>query len=192
VGVLESQVIGAGGIRRLTAAILTAMALSAIPASTQSVSAPALKGAYLFRFTQFVEWPTQVVTAGAPLAICVVNDAAVADALEQIIRGHTVETHALTLRRLKAGEPLPTCHVLYLASAELKWPADVVETLNGKFVLTVSDASGFARAGGMLELFLENGRIRFAVNLEALQRARIVLSSRVLILAKIVKDADAP
>ena len=55
-------------------------------------------------------------------------------------------------------------------------------------MLTVSDAARFAQTGGMVELFIEDGRMRFAVNVDALQRARVRLSSRVLALAKIVRD----
>ncbi len=59
-------------------------------------------------------------------------------------------------------------------------------------MLTVSDATRFADTGGMVELFVEGGRMRFAVNVDALQRARIQLSSRVLALAKIVRDPKTP
>jgi hypothetical protein len=59
-------------------------------------------------------------------------------------------------------------------------------------VLTVSDAARFAETGGMVELFVEGDRMRFAVNVDALQRARVRLSSRMLGLAKIVKDAKLP
>ena len=43
--------------------------------------------------------------------------------------------------------------------------------------------------GGVANLFIEGGRMRFAVNVDALQRSKLRLSSRLLSLAKIVKDA---
>jgi hypothetical protein len=169
-------------------AVLTAIVLLGVPAATQSVSTARLKAAYLFNFAQFVEWPADAVAAGAPLALCVVNDGTVADALEQTIKGRTVKGHALAVRRVAAGAPLPTCHVLYITGLDQKRGLDVIGTLNGKLVLTVSDATGFAQTGGMVELFIEDARIRMAVNVDALQRARVGLSSRVLALAMIVKD----
>ena len=66
------------------------------------------------------------------------------------------------------------------------------ETVKGVFVFTVSDAARFAQTGGMVELFVENGRMRFAVNVDALERAHVRLSSRVLALAKIVRDDVTP
>jgi hypothetical protein len=182
-GDLESEV------RLQLGAVLTAIALIGPPASTQSVSAPGLKAAYLLNFAQFVEWPADAVPAGTPLTLCIVNDGAVADALERTVKGRTVVGHGLAVRRLQSGAPLPTCHVLYLAgSAEKRW-LDVIGMLNGKLVLTVSDAARFAQTGGMVELFLEDGRMQIAVNTDALQRARVRLSSRVLALATIVRDA---
>jgi len=56
------------------AAVLTAVGLTG-PVAAQSLSAPELKAAYLFNFAQFVEWPAEV-SAGAPLAMCIVNDGA--------------------------------------------------------------------------------------------------------------------
>jgi len=173
-------------------AILAAV-LAAASVTTQSVSAPALKAAYLLNFARFVEWPADTVPAGAPLALCIVNDDAVASALEQAIDGRVVDGHALSIVRLPAGAALPICHVLYLAvsTSNAKQSLDVIAALNDRFVLTVSDSPRFAQTGGMVELFLEQGRLRIVVNVDALQRAKVRLSSRVLTLATIVRDNPA-
>jgi hypothetical protein len=181
------------GARRLVAAALTALGLACGSwADAQSLAAPALKAAFLFNFAQFMEWPGETVPAGAPVALCIVEDIAVADALEKTVAGRTVEGHSLIVKRLKAGAQLPTCHVLYVAGSDLKRSLDVAETVKGVFALTVSDAARFAETGGMVELFVENDRMRFAVNVDALQRGRVRLSSRVLGLAKVVRDPKVP
>jgi hypothetical protein len=178
--------------RRFFAAVLTTFVLAEVSAATQSVSAPGLKAGYLFTFTKFVEWPADVVPAGAPLSLCVVNDSAVADVLAQTSKGRSVDSHGLTVRHVKPDTPLPTCHVLYLAGSDPKHALDIVGSLDDEWVLTVSDAAGFAKTGGMVELFVEEGRMRFAVNVDALERAHVRLSSRVLALAKIVRDDVTP
>ncbi len=55
-------------------------------------------------------------------------------------------------------------------------------------VLTLSDVEQFARVGGMAQLYVEDGRIRFRVNLENTKRSRLQFSSRLLALATLVKD----
>jgi hypothetical protein len=191
-GALETQVRPALGAKQFVGAVVTAVLLTPWPVAAQSLPAPALKAAYLFNFAQFLEWPANALPAGAPLALCVVNDGAVADALESTVRGRAVQGHGLTVGHLKAGAPLPTCHVLYLSGFDLKTSLDVISTLKDVPVLTVSDAARFARTGGMVELFIEDGRMRFAVNVDALSRGRVRLSSQVLGLARIVRDTDGP
>jgi hypothetical protein len=177
----------------LVAAALTAVGLTGgSRVGAQSLAAPELKAAFLYNFAQFMEWPAETVPAGSPLALCIVNDIAVADALEKTVNGRTAEGHSLTVKRLKAGAPLPPCHVLFVAGSDLKRSLEVVETVKGGLVLTVSDAARFAETGGMVELFLEGDRMRFAVNVDALQRARVRMSSRVLGLAKVVRDHKLP
>jgi hypothetical protein len=53
-------------------------------------------------------------------------------------------------------------------------------------VLTVSDPKGFSKAAGIVELYVEGGRMRFAINLDAAVHSGLRLSSRLLGLAKII------
>ena len=57
-------------------------------------------------------------------------------------------------------------------------------------VLTVGDGKGFSHAGGIIELFVEGGKMRFAINMDAAERAGLHLSSRLLGLAKVVRDGQ--
>lgn len=177
---------------QIVAAVLTAAVSTGAHAAAQPVSAAQLKAAYLFNFVQFVEWPVHEPPAGAPFVLCVVNDDAVVNALEQTIKGRTAGGRSLAVRRLGAGAPLPACHVAYFAAADQKQLAKVIGTLSGRLVLTVSDVPGFAQLGGMVELYREDARMRIAVNVDALQRAGVRLSSRVLQIATIVRDAPSP
>jgi hypothetical protein len=190
-GVLEPQVRRALGAGRFVAAVVTVVVLAGEWTAAQAVLVAELQAAFLYNFARFVEWPADVMPAGAPLVLCVVNDGPVADALERTIRGRNVEGHDLIVRRIKTDEPLPTCHVLHLGGFDLKRSLDVIATVRDEGVFTVSDAARFAQAGGFVELFLQDGRMQIAVNVDALQRARVKLSSRVLGLAKIVRDAPA-
>jgi len=171
------------------AAVLTAVTLiEPAAAQSRSLAASDLKAAYLFNFARFVEWPSEAVPAATSLTLCIVNDEEVAEAVDHAVKDRRVDDHALVVRRLKQGAPLPTCHVLYLAGVDLKRSVGVIESVKD-VVLTVSDTTHFADNGGMVELFVDGGHMRFAVNTDALERGRIRVSSRLLQLAKIVRDA---
>ncbi len=55
-------------------------------------------------------------------------------------------------------------------------------------VLTVGDASSFTRQGGMVGLITVGDHIDIEINLDASQRAKLKISSRLLNLAKVVRS----
>lgn len=55
-------------------------------------------------------------------------------------------------------------------------------------MLTIADDPEFAALGGVADLFFEDDKIRFSINLAATHRGRVVLSSQLLAMAKLVKD----
>jgi hypothetical protein len=182
--------------RGLLSAVLTTLVVGASPATllagADTVAAAALKAAFLFNFAKFSEWPADALAPGQRLAMCVVGDAAVADALGQTIKGHTIEGHELTVGILKPEESAAGCHLLYVSAPTIKRSAALLLAAKGASVFTVSDADNFAESGGVAQLIVENDRMRFAVNIASAQRGRLNISSKLLSLAKIVKDnADA-
>ena len=52
-------------------------------------------------------------------------------------------------------------------------------------VLTVGETLDFMRKGGMVQLFVENQKIRFAVNTDAVNQTYLKVSSKLLRLGKI-------
>jgi hypothetical protein len=171
----------------VVATILLAWAASA--ALAQSAPESALKAAFLYNFAKFAEWPADAPSAD-PLTVCVFGDSAIADALDQTVKGRTVDGRKTVVVRVKP-EGFRGCHVLYLAGLDTKHTQAVIDDLKGAPVLTVGDREQFAQSGGVAGLFVEQGRMRFAINVEAAQRGRLRISSRLLSLAKIVKDDNA-
>jgi len=173
------------------ATVLAALLLSSAPAGAQSVTAPALKAAFLYNFANFTEWPADALAPGQRLSLCVIGDNAVADALEQTIKGRGVDNHELTVTVIKAADSgILSCHLLYVSGVDPKRTDQLLFALSGSSVFTVGDGDRFAELGGVAQLILENGRMRFGVNVEAARRAHLKISSKLLSLARIIKDPN--
>jgi hypothetical protein len=151
------------------------------------VSEAALKAAFLLNFAKFAEWPSDVRPATGPLVLCSA-DQAVSPLLETTVAGQTVEQRPVSAVRVTLDEPLQDCALLYVGKIDRPKVAELTQTLNGSAVLTVGDEQAFASAGGMIGFFVEDGRMRFAVNVAAAERGRVRLSAKLLTLARIVKD----
>jgi len=171
--------------------IAAALALTIAPAvatSTRVQSNDAVTAAFLYNFAKFAEWTA--LPPGAPIVVCVVGDDAVAAAFVEIVRKQTVSGHALDTWRPLEAKTWRSCHLLYIAAGETTRAADGLGVLKALPVLTISDRKGFAQSGGIVELYVETARLRFAINVDALERSGLRLSSRLLGLAKIVRDPN--
>jgi hypothetical protein len=160
-----------------------AVVLLVTGAAAQEVTAPALKAGYIYNFVRFTEWPDDE-QAPQPLVMCVLGDPAVGDALERVVKGRTLAGRSMTVSLLARSGSTQACHVLYLSNVLPGRAAQVIAGLNDRPVLTISDLEGFTEAGGMAQFFFERGQLRFSIRNDAVKRARLQISSRLLALAK--------
>jgi hypothetical protein len=144
-----------------------------------------VKAAYLFNFVKFVEWPEEAFADPlAPIVIGIVGDDPFGDALPQVVLGKTVQGRDLIIRKYRAGEDLRGSHILFISASEKKRLPQIFSSLHGSCVLTVADIDGFLEEGGMILLFSEGSRVRFAINVDAVNQAKLKVSSKLLSLAR--------
>ena len=174
-----------GGVALAVA--LTLVSIRATHLEAQQASAPQLIAAFLLNFVKFTTWPDASLPAGARIVVCVLDDDRVADALTQItigksVGGHPVEVRG-TARRSLPGE----CQVMYASGLDRRRVRKLIHATSGLPILTVGVSSDFAEQGGVAYFFVDRGRMRFAVNTRAADRANLRISSKLLSLARIVR-----
>ena len=156
----------------------------------QGASAPALRAAFMYNFAKFTEWPANVIPRDQPMVFCVTDDAPMAEALEQIVKGRAVGGHALAVRRVGLDSGVRACHLLYASGLDAKRANELLGTVEHLPVLTVGDFERFAQMGGVASFFVEDGKMRFAINIDSAQRAGLRVSSKLLMLARIVRSSE--
>jgi hypothetical protein len=169
---------------RVALAVMTVFLLMRALAFAQDVTEPALKAAFIYNFAKFTEWPADAVAVAEPFVMCVFGDTAVGDALERAVEARLLAGHSLTVVHLEPGGPQRACHVLYVSGVTTAQVVQLVTRVRDVPVLTISDLDGFTAPGGMVRFFFEQGQLRFSVHLDAVKRARLKISSRLLALAR--------
>jgi hypothetical protein len=145
----------------------------------------AVKAAYLYNFAKFVSWPADSSLTRAPaLTIGVLSDASFLHAVEATVRGKQVAGRPLAVRHFRTVKDVEPCEVLFIDRTQAEHLPELRERLAGWPVLTVSDAEGFASRGGMIGLFLEDGRVRFEVGVAAARTGGLQVSSKLLRLSR--------
>jgi hypothetical protein len=177
-------------IRRFAAAGIVIALVAAFPgaptATAQAPSESEVKAALIYKFLPQVTWPGLAPTA--PIVTCVVSDSGVAASLSDIVKGKTVEAHTIEVRQLRDPGASAGCHVVFVAGAEIRRFTAGLTAIRTSPLLTISDGGNFAKSGGVIEFFVENGRMRFSINTDAMSRSGLQISSQVLRLARIVRD----
>ena len=145
-----------------------------------------LRAAFIQNFIKFTEWPQDALRPASPLVACVLGDSAFGDVLENYVKGHPVDGHEIVVSRIAADGVPRSCHLLFISGVTDKQAARVVAGLGESSVLTLSDLDRFTQVGGMAQLYVEGGRMRFRVNLDNTRRSRLQFSSKLLALATLV------
>jgi len=145
-----------------------------------------VKALFLYNFAKFVEWPNPL--PGDGISIGILGDDPFGDMLTQAIAGKTVNGHGFNVRHVKP-EQARQCQIVFVAASERKHLRAVLDSVAGSPILTVGDMHGFAQSGGMIDFEIVDSKVRFEVNIEAAERARLKLSSKLLSLAKIVRES---
>ena len=152
-----------------------------------------VKAAFVFNFAKFVEWPVDTFKSeNDPIVFCVFRHDPFGSALDEIIRGKAINNRAVLARRITELPDLKSCQLVFVSSVDYGHLSEVLKSLKGTSALVVGESEGFAERGGGIEFFQEDKKLRFAINVDAIQRARLTVSSKLLALARIVHDQVHP
>src|SRR5687768_6268396 len=145
-------------------------------------SADAVKAAFLYRFTSYVQWPLDVAGDG-PFVIGVADGEPVAAELDALLPGMNLRGRRVEVRRLSKPEELDGVHILYVGPGTLSRTRAVRARATTLPILVVTDREDGIEAGGVIN-FLATGRnVRFEVSLVAADRARLTIDSALLSVA---------
>jgi len=176
------------------AALLAALSLSAPAAPAAAARSPEkeleykVKAAFLYNFAKFVEWPAAVFPEPrSPFNLCVLCDDPFGPSLDQTVAGESIDGRPIAVQRGARLAELKGCHLLFVSRSERERQRESLAALRDSAVLTVGDAGRFLDDGGMIDFVLEGNRVRFEVNLAAVEKSRLKISSKLLRLARVVR-----
>jgi hypothetical protein len=140
-----------------------------------------VKAAYLYKFASYVEWPEGAFPhQDSPLVIGVIGADAVADELEHIVAGHTINGRTIIARKLKRGEPLTGLHMLFIGRLEKAHLLELFSEAKNKPLLTVTESEDAHALGSMINFVVTDDRLRFEVALAPVGVGGLKISARML------------
>ncbi|MBN2019463.1 MAG: YfiR family protein [Sedimentisphaerales bacterium] len=170
-----------------------------------------VKAAFIYNFLKFVDWPEEKMSGDSnEIIIGIIGEDPFGSAAD-IFKGKTVEDRKVVVKRFETLEHIKKmaeqdrneqlglirkCHLLFVCPSEQKLASEITKLVEKDAVLTVGDNDRFIESGGMINLFIEDNRIRFDINLLASKKAGLEMRSQLVRLArKVIKneqDATPP
>jgi hypothetical protein len=151
-----------------------------------------VEAVFLLHFTQFVEWPAQeFADPHAPFVIGVLGRDPFGSALDEVVRGETVNGRPLIVKRFAAAADLSPCQILFIDRSAVKEADQVIGTLSHSGTLTVSNVDVPAPADVIIKFLNEDRRIRLRINVDYARSAGLTISSKLLRPAQLVGSIPA-
>ncbi len=175
-------------ISKLRIPVLISCLLIGSPVFAQEVTEYQVKALFIYNFAKFVEWPPEsVANPRDPINICVLGQNPFGAALDQAVRGKAVGAREVLLKHLNAGDDAKSCQVLFVSTDKKRAKSLISEIANAP-ILTIGDSDGFTDSGGIIGFAMEDSKVRFDINLESAERSHLKISSKLLSLARSVKE----
>lgn len=175
-------------IRSIPAITCLSLGLFAAAAEAATVSQPSqseVEAVYLFDFGRFVRWPAG--TDQGQMSLCVAGSPSFSAGLEKIVVNEKIGGRTLEVRRVSRAKDENGCAILFIDATQREHAEELLQGVADQPTLTVSDLPDFLSRGGMVQFQLVEKRVRFSVNLDAVNHVRLTMSSELLKVAMSVK-----
>lgn len=143
-----------------------------------------LEAVFIYNFLKYTQWPAD--DPDQPYHIVILGETPVYEYLTAIASDQKVNGREILVIRQSRWSAEDTCHVLYISPDNRRKLPDIMARIQDKSVLTISDRANSGGGSTTLSFFLEDGKLRFQVDMDLIRKSGIRLSSQLLKLARVV------
>ncbi|GJL76724.1 YfiR family protein [Nitrosomonas sp.] len=163
--------------------LLVGMILSfQLPAASSIASATdeyRVKTAFIYNFLAFTQWPEHT---GKTINLCIFGKDYFGDEID-LLQTKSVNQFAIKVSRLAALEKAGNCQALFISKSEDGHLSGILDSLQGRAILTLTDSTDAASKGAIINMHLIENKVKFEINLESARHVGLIISARLLQLA---------
>jgi hypothetical protein len=142
-----------------------------------------LKAAFIYNFTNFVEWSS---SSEEQFVIGVLGNSLIAEPLEEIARTKMVRNKKIVIREFSSPDEITPCDILFVSKNSPFALEEIISSSIVKKTLVICEKRGAAVAGACINFVVVNDKLKFETNLNSINAAGLKVSSQLLKLAIVV------
>jgi hypothetical protein len=147
----------------------------------QTYQEDAVKAAFLHRFAAYVQWPESAEPG--PFIIAVEGADDIADQLEQLLPGLTIQSRKAEVRRARVARDLEGVSILYIGPGRRPQAQALMRIARTRPILLVTDTEDGLASGAIINFIRVERTIRFEVSLTAAEQTGLKINSGLLSVA---------
>ncbi|MGE5466451.1 MAG: YfiR family protein [Ignavibacteria bacterium] len=173
---------------RLTALLCGAAVAwaAAAPAVAGPPNEEDVKAAVAFNLLQFVRWPAAALPPGQPLALCAAESSSMAKLLARFGGARVNDTNLAFKVLNRHLDGLDECQALFVAAGDPYAVLRVSAATHGKPILLIAEGDRALEQGAGIAVSVAGSHVVIDVDLTSLNAAGLVVSSKLLRLARTV------
>jgi hypothetical protein len=146
------------------------------------------KAVFVFNFIDYVDWPDE--DQSEVVKIGILGASPLEGPLREIAGKKRIGSKRINVHVFSTPADLQPCHVLLIAPDKAVELAKISQRLDSWHALTIGDTPGLAGKGAIINMVMIEEKLKFEINMQALQRAGLRASSQLLKLAILVDEED--
>ncbi len=147
-----------------------------------------LKAAYLYNFGKFVQWPS---ISSKYFQIGVYGNKQFISTLTRTIGDRSLNGKRIQILYFPTIEEISNCNILFISKVTPDELKKILIKTSEKSILTVGDSvEDFCIEGGMINFTSRNSKFRFYINNYSAEKQKLIISSKLLSLGKIITNEN--
>ena len=149
-----------------------------------------IKAAYIFNFAKFLDWPATNPNKDT-IILAIYNNDPFGIVLEKTMVGRKANGKDWKIIRTNNKKELEKCNIVFFSDIEKSELLKILEQLKNKPLITIGDEIiDFCEIGGTINFTPQFSEYQFEINNEVAKSHRIIISPKLLLLAKIVSKTE--
>jgi hypothetical protein len=151
--------------------LLTFISVISISGFSQVDNAKAM---FLYNFSRLIKWPD--ANSQNDFVFGVLGNSEIYNDLVAITSGKKVGTQPIVVKLFKDPNQITNCHILFVANNKLDQFNDILNRLQNKSSLIVTEKKGMVNSGSVIDFVIADNKLRYMVSEENARRNNLVLS----------------
>lgn len=146
-----------------------------------------IKAAYIYNFGKYITWPQSPQIRPHDFVIGVVGDSPIYASLLKVARNKKLKRKRIVIKRFEVAASYEYCDILFVpAEQDRELVTETISKARTDPTLIIGEEADFTRAGGIINFYLDQNKLRFEIRPKAAEDAGLSISSKLLSLGRIV------